>query len=85
MTHCLIKHQLTGLVGEFFCLLGNTTDDLLDMGLVLVLLLDSELVTRGFRDFQEGVAGHLHYAWELLFHELEQLFDDCSKEGPVVS
>jgi hypothetical protein len=85
VTHCLIKHQLKCLVVEFFCLLGNTTDDLLDMGLVLVLLLDCELVTRGFRDFQEGVAGHLHYAWELLFHELEQFLYNCAKEGPVVA
>ena len=70
---------------ELFGLFWDAADDLFYVRLVLVLLLDSELVAGGFGNFEKGVAGHLHDARELLFHELEELFDDCAQEGPVIA
>lgn len=61
---------------EFLCLFWDSTDDFFNVRFVLVLLKNDELITSALGDFEESITSHLHNAWELLLHELEQLFDD---------
>ena len=60
------------------------SDHLFEVGLALVLLHDDKLIGSGACNLEEGVTGHLHDAWVVLFHELKELPDDRFEEGPVV-
>ena len=59
------------LMGQFAGDLWYLSDDLSDVWLDLIDLYEGELVCGGPGDLEEGLAGHLHNAWVLFFHELE--------------
>lgn len=80
----LVEDVLVGIAAELLGSLRHSSYEFSDVRLGLVLLHGGELFGGGLADLEEGVAGHFNDTRVILFHELEELLDDCLQEGPVV-
>lgn len=71
MSDGLVEVVLETFMVEFPGVVGDFPDDVLNVGLGLIVLNHGELIGCAFGDFQEGVAGHFHDSWVFFLHEFE--------------
>jgi len=61
------------------------SNNLSDIRLRLFWVSYDKLVSCELGNFKKSIAGHLHYPWILLLHEIEKFPDYCLQKGPVVA